>query len=125
MTFSLARFFIVIAVAAAANVLVHLVGSAVGAGMAVTMSGGMDVALPAAFVATVAPLALAGILAWLVTRRWVRVLPFARVGGLVVAAASAVMPLIVAVDTPTAAALAAMHLVAGAAWYVGTRPRVS
>lgn len=120
-TFSIRRYLVYVLIAAVVNALIWVAAVAVGAGMRVTMSGGMDVALPAALVATAIPLAIAGTAAWLVTRRWPRLRPAARVTGSIVAVASAVIPFTVAVDVPTGIALAAMHLCAGAAWFLGTR----
>jgi hypothetical protein len=121
--FSLKRYFVVVAIAAAANVILYFIGSAIGAAMSVTMSGGQDIGWPEAIIATAVPLALAGTIVWLLTRRWPRLLPFARVAGLVLAAASAAIPFFVAVDTASAVTLAAMHLVAGLAWFLGTARR--
>lgn len=120
--FPLRRYFVIVAIAVAVNVILYFIGSAVGAAMSVTMAGGQDIGWPEAIIATAVPLALAGTVVWLISRRWPRVLPFVRVIGLVVAAASAAVPAFVAVDPASAVTLAAMHLVAGAAWFVGTRP---
>ena len=122
--FALPRYFVVVAIAAVTNVILYFIGTALGAAMSVSMSGGQDIGWPEAIIATAVPLALVGTVVWLVARRWVRVLPVVRVIGVVVAAASAAIPPFVAVDPTSAATLAVMHLVAGAAWFVGTRPRV-
>ena len=120
--FSLPRYLVTVAIAAAVNVALYFIGAAVGAAMSVTMSGGQDIGWPEASIATVVPLALAGVVAWLITRRWPKPLPYFRVIGLVVAVASVAAPVFTAVDPLSAIVLAAMHVVAGLAWFLGTRP---
>ena len=123
--FALPRFLVIVAIAAAANAALWFLGTALGAAMSVSMSGGQDIGWPQAIIATAFPLALVGTVVWLITRRWSRVLPIVRTIGAVLAVASAAIPLFVAVDPQSAVTLAAMHLAAGAAWFVGTRPRAA
>ena len=121
--FSFARYVVAVGVAAALNVGVFFIGSIAGGAMTVTLASDQDVSWPIVIIATIAPLLIAGTIVWLIARRWPVVLPVARWGGLIVAAASIAAPLSAANDVPTAVSMAAMHLIAGAAWFFGTRPQ--
>jgi len=121
--FSFARYAIVVGIAAALNVGLFAIGSAAGGGMTVTLASNQDVSWPIVVIATAAPLLIAGTIVWLIARRWPVVLPWARWVGLIVAAGSIAAPLSAANDVPTAVSMAAMHLIAGAAWFAGTRPQ--
>ena len=104
------------AAAAAVNLGVYLAGTAAGASMVVSDPNPMTIPWPAAIVASILPLALGGVVAWLLAKRK----PAARVwlawAGLVFALVSCAA-LIGAPDTATALSLGAMHVVAGAAWF--------
>ena len=121
--FALRGYLLTVAVAAALNVAIYFIGSAAGGAMSVTMSGGQDIEWFIVIIATVVPLALAGIVVWLIAGRWEVVLRWLRWTGLVIAVASAFMPLSMSEDPQTAVSLAAMHVVAGLAWFLGTRAR--
>jgi hypothetical protein len=74
-------------------------------------------------VATAVPLSLAGIITWLLARKWPVVRTIAAWAGLAVAVLSVPSPLFVSADLATGLALSAMHLIAGVAWFVGVRGR--
>lgn len=122
-TFRFGRFAIVTAFAAAANVALYVIGAAIGGAMRVSTSGGMDISWPMPVVATAVPLLLVGAVAWVVTRRFRGLLRLGRWLGLGVAVVSTIAPLSSASDPQTAITMAAMHVVAGIAWFAGTKPR--
>jgi len=116
--FSRGRFAIVVSAAAVVNLVVFFVGSAAGASMVVNTGATTQLIALLPVVATVVPLALAGVVTWLVARR----LPVLRVvagwAGAVIALCSTAAPLIMSSDAATGLALAVMHVVAGVAWFV-------
>lgn len=109
--------------ATAANAAVHLAGSALGASMHIDSPAYDTITLPLTIGATAVPLLLAGLAAWLLAHPLPVVRPVARWAGLVVAVLSIASPFVVADDLATALSLAAMHVVAGAAWFTGLTPR--
>lgn len=109
--------------ATAANAVVHVAGSALGASMHIDSPAYDTITLPLTIGATAVPLLLAGLAAWLVARPMPVVRPVTRWAGLVVAALSIASPFVVADDLATALSLATMHVVAGAAWFTGLTPR--
>lgn len=121
--FSLVRLALVAVAAAIANALVFAVGSAAGASMSIDSPGYSQIALAMAVLATLIPLLLAGAVTWFIARRRPAFRRIAQWLGLAVALASIASPFFVAQDTATAFTLAAMHLVAGAAWFFGVAGR--
>jgi hypothetical protein len=104
------------AAAAAINLVVFAVASAAGASMVITAPQQMTIPWVAVIFASVAPLAIAGVVTWALARRWPRIrVPFAW-AGLVVAALSS-LAVLSAGDVTTAIALAAMHVITGVAWF--------
>lgn len=105
------------AVTAAANTIVFLIASVAGASMSVAIQGtSLAITLPVVLITTILPIALAGAIAWLLTRRWPRL----RVGlgwaGLVFALVTTPVPLASAPDPAVGWSLAVMHAIAGIAW---------
>jgi len=116
--FSRGRFAIVVAVAAAVNLAIFAIGSAAGASMIVNTGSATQLIAVLPVVATVVPLVLAGLVTWFVARR-VRVFrPVAGWVGAVVALFSTIAPFVMSADAATGVSLAAMHVVAGVAWFV-------
>ncbi|WP_143143742.1 DUF6069 family protein [Agrococcus sp. Marseille-P2731] len=115
----LVRGLIAVGIATAVNLVILGAAAAAGASMLVAQDGSeIAVGLLPVLVATFAPLALATVVAWLLAKRWPRTTTILAWVGLVVAAASIIAPLTGALDTATGIALALMHLVAGASWFV-------
>ncbi len=121
--FRYARLAIVAAVAAVANALVFVIGEVAGASMSINSPAYSQITLVMSAIATLLPLLIAGGATWLIARRVPAFRRIARVLGLAVALLSMISPFVVAQDLVTAISLAAMHLVAAAAWFVGTAPR--
>lgn len=121
--FSLARLGLVAVIAAIANALVFVIGSAAGASMSIDSPAYSQITLVMATFATLAPLLIAGVVAWLIARKFPGFRRVAQWLGLAVALLSMISPFVVAQDTATAISLAAMHLVAGAAWFLGVARR--
>jgi len=119
--FAPGRFASAVAIALVVNAVVFWVGSAAGASMIVTQPASTQVTVVVVVIATVAPLVLAGVATWFIALRKPRFRAVASWLGLALAVASAPGPLLVAADLSTGLALGAMHLVAGAAWFIATR----
>lgn len=115
--YSLTRLTVLALAAAAANALVFLIGSAAGASMRINSAGYSQITLLLSVLATLAPLLIAGIITKLIARKRPGFGRVAQWLGLGVALLSMVSPFIVAEDAATAFALAAMHVVVGAAWF--------
>lgn len=119
--FSPSRLSIAGASAGVLTLVVYGIGSAGGAAMAVTSPSPTQIPAVLALFATVSSIAVAGVVTWFVARRRPGFLTIAAWLGLAVAVLSAPSPLLVAEDTATGVSLAAMHVVAGVAWFVGLR----
>lgn len=117
--FRYGRLAIIAVIAAVANALVFAVGSAAAASMSIDSPAYSQITLVMSALATLVPLLLAGAVTWLIARRFPGFRRIAQWAGLAVALLSMISPFVVAQDTATAFALAAMHLVAGAAWFFG------
>lgn len=116
--FGLGRLAIIAVAAAAANALVFVIGSAAGASMGIDSPAYSEITVVMSVFATLVPLLIAGAVTWLIARPWPTFHPIARWLGLAVALLSMASPFLVSQDAATAIALAAMHLVAGAAWFL-------
>lgn len=117
--FGLPRLVIAGVLAAAANLLVF--GLAHATGTTITTFGTpMSAYEPA--VASFVPLVVIGLILWLLAPRWRRLGSIAPGLGGIVAALTAIAPLTI-VGGASGLWLAPMHLIAGLAWYLGTRPR--
>ena len=102
------------------NLLVYGVGSAVGA---TWLANGQTIAWFLVVVATVVPMAIGGLLTWLLSRRWAKAVSVMAWVGLVLGVITAPAPLLSSDNRPTALALAAMHVVTGVVWFIAVRPR--
>lgn len=120
--FGLGRHAIFAVAAAAANALVFTIGSGAGASMSIDSPGYSQITLVMSALATLAPLLIAGLVTWLIARKRPGFRRVAQWLGLAVAVLSIVSPFIVAIDMATAISLAAMHVFAGAAWFLGVAP---
>lgn len=118
-TFSRARLAIAIGLAVVVNGIVFWIAVAAGAAGAVTQPAYQELTVLVVILATVLPLALAGVVVWFIARRRPAFRRWAAWLGLVVAVVSAVSPLFVSADVATGVALGVMHIVAGVAWFVG------
>lgn len=117
--FSPARLSIAGGVAGIATLVVYWIGSASGAAMVVTSPSTTEIPAWLALFATVSSIAAAGVVTWFIARRRPRFRSIAAWLGLAVAVVSVPSPLLVAEDTATGVSLAAMHLIAGIAWFIG------
>lgn len=104
-------------IAAALNLSVFAIATSAGASMEMTAPQQMTIAWPAVIGASILPLAVAGVVTWLLARRWPRVRTVFAWLGLAVAVLSS-LAVLSAGDVPTAIALGAMHVLTGAAWAV-------
>lgn len=111
------------ALAAVANLGLFGIGSLAGA----TWSAGapFSVSWVVVLVATIAPMALAGIVTRLVARRQPNVTSWFAWGGLVFAILGSPMGYLMGGDVPTGFALGAMHVVTGLAWLWAVNLRAS
>jgi hypothetical protein len=116
-----ARFALFAALAVVVNAVIFLTVSVAGASMVVTQSSEMPLTPVIVVIATAAPLVLAGVVTWFLARRWPIIRTIAAWAGLAVAVLSAPSPLMVSADLATGITLGVMHLVAGAAWFIGVR----
>ncbi len=110
-----------IAGGASALLNVAIVTLGAGAGASLEMNGDV-VTWPAVVIASIVPVAVGGLVVWLLARRW----PKARVVfawvGLVLAVVS-LGAVLAAPDTATMLTLGAMHLAVGVAWFVALTVR--
>lgn len=120
--FSRARLAWATLAASVANAVLFLVFAAAGGRMVVTQPAEQRLSVLVAIIATLVPLALAGIAVWFLARRWPMIRTVAAWAGLGVGVLSAFSPALVASDAMTAVGLGLMHVVAGVAWFVGIRP---
>ncbi|MFT8637433.1 MAG: DUF6069 family protein [Pseudoclavibacter sp.] len=117
--FGLLRLVIAAALAAVANLIVFLLAHATGTAIT-TFGVAMNAYEPVA--ASLVPLIVAGLILWMLVPRWRRLGSIAPVLGGIAAALTAIAPLAL-VGGASGLWLAPMHLIAGLAWYLGTRPR--
>lgn len=121
--FRYVRLAIIAAVAAVANALVFTVGSAAGGSMVIESPAYSQITLAMAVFATLVPLLTAGIVVWLIARRWPGFRAVAQWLGLGVAVLSMASPFVLTDDLTTAISLAAMHVIAGIAWFFAVATR--
>ncbi|SDH62184.1 DUF6069 family protein [Agrococcus jejuensis] len=113
-------------IATVVNVVLLLVATAAGAAMAVAMGGStMVVGIAPVIVATILPLAIGAVVAWLLARRWPRTTKVLAWVGLVLAVASTFQPLTAATEPTSGVTLAIMHLVAGGSFFAALMARRS
>jgi len=112
------------ATAAVINLVILLIGHAAGASMTMTEPQPATIEWPAVIAASIAPLAIAGLVTWLAAKRWPRVRGWFAWTGLAVAVLSCAA-LISSPDVATAVSLGAMHIVAGIAWFIALTMRTS
>lgn len=114
-----------IAVATVSALVANLIVFAIGTAADVTFDVESPQPISAVTVAlfTVIPLVLGAVVVALVSRRWSGFQHFAAWAGLAFALLTIAGSFGAAGDTTTALTLAAMHLVVGAAWFLGVRPR--
>lgn len=112
-----ARALLAAGLVAAVNVGVLGVGRAAGASLTMAVPDPVTVTWPAVVVASVLPIALGGLVAWLLARRWPRARVVLAWSGLAVAVLSC-LALLGAPDATTAATLATMHVGVGVAWFL-------
>lgn len=118
---AVAALLISIGVAVVLNLVVLAVLAATGADLSVTMPGGpgaLTIDAVAVVAATAAPLLVAGLVATAILRRVPSLRRWAAWAGLALALVSVIAPLTLQADAATRAGLAAMHVVAGVAWFV-------
>jgi hypothetical protein len=115
------RFFVLVGVAALANVALFLIGQASGATYDMANQPQVNVGLVVG--ATVAPLALGLGLAWLTSKFLPKAFSVLKWGGFIVALASAPGAWVMSGDAATGIALGLMHLIAGFAWFFGLRSK--
>ena len=114
----LRKFSLWVLIAGLANVAVFLAGQAAGASMTVNA---LEINVAMALFATVALLAIAGLVTSLISRRHPGFLGTARWLGLVFGLVTAGMPLYASADVTTGVSLALMHVFAGLSWYLGIK----
>lgn len=121
-----ARALIAGAATAAINLVLLFIGKAAGAAMTMSNPSSpepMAIGWIPVVIASIAPLALAGLVTWLLARQWPKVRVWsAWVGfafGILSIAALASSP-----DWTTALSLGAMHVVAGVAWFLAMTLRI-
>lgn len=107
-------------IAVVADLLVFAAASAAGATWRIDAPYDINAVVVA--VATAVPLLAAGAIVSVLARRRPAVRRWAAWAGLGLALVSAVMPFVVSSDASTSLALAAMHLIVGAAWFTSMRP---
>jgi hypothetical protein len=110
-------------VATAANLSLFTVGSLAGA----TWSAGapFTVSWVIVLVATIAPLALGGVVTSRIARRRPKALTWFAWAGLVFGILGSPMGYLMGGNVPTGFALGAMHVVTGLAWFWAIKPRAS
>ena len=116
---ALPRLGIGIVVALAANLVAYAVASAAGA---TWMANGQPVNAILVVVATVVPMAIGGVITWLLARRWVKATATMAWVGLAFAVISVPGPLWGSDDAPTRFSLAAMHVTTGIIWFFAVHP---
>ena len=120
--FSPSRFATVTAAAAALNLITYGIGSVSGASMAVTAPAAQEIPPALAVIATLLPMAAAGLVTWFIARRRPGFRRFAAWTGLAAGILTAASPLASSADIPTGVALGFMHVIVGIAWFVALRP---
>lgn len=124
--FSPSRFATLAAAAAGLNLITYGIGAAVGASMVVAAPDVQEIPLVLAALATVVPMAVAGVLTWFIARRRPGFRRIAAWTGLVIGVLTAASPMASSADTPTGVALGFMHVIVGIAWFVALRaPRAT
>lgn len=116
--FSLGALVAAAVVAAVANAVIFAISAASGAVMSVESPSYAEITLVMVIAASLVPLLVAGGVTWLIARRFPGFRRVAQWLGLAVAVASIASPIVATSNTATVVALAAMHLVSGAAWFV-------
>jgi hypothetical protein len=119
--FNPSRFAIVATAAAALNLITYGIGSASGASMGVTAPAAQEIPPALAVIATLLPMAAAGLVPWFIARRRAGFRRFSAWTGLVVGILTAASPLASSADVPTGVALGFMHIVVGIAWFTALR----
>lgn len=112
------RFLGVILVAAGLNLVIFALAKMTDAAMTIDSPAYDTISWVMVGLSTFIPLTIAGLVTFFVSRRRPGFRHLAQLLGLGVALISIVGPFAVADDMGTALALAAMHLVVGAAWYL-------
>ncbi|KAE8128760.1 MULTISPECIES: DUF6069 family protein [Bifidobacterium] len=118
-SFGLFRLIAAAVIAAIANFVVFFLSGATGTTIT-TFGKPMGAYEP--IVASLVPIVLAGLIVWLLLPYWRWAGRIAPVAGGIVAALTAIAPLTI-VGGASGLWLAPMHIIAGAAWYLGTRPQ--
>lgn len=119
--FSPSRFAITAGVAAILNLITYGTVSAAGASMIVTAPTVQEIPPVLTVIATLVPMAIAGLVTWFVARRRPGFRRFAAWSGLAVGILTAASPMASAGDAATGMALGFMHVVVGVAWFVAVR----
>jgi hypothetical protein len=116
------RFTIAAGSAAVLNLITYGIGSASGASMTVTAPTAQEIPAFLTVIATLAPMALAGLVTWFIARSRPGFRRFAAWAGLAFGILTAASPLASSADIPTGIALGFMHIVVGAAWFTALQP---
>ena len=109
------------AIAAAANLTIYFAGYLVGANYQVNAGVSMQVPWFLAALATFSPLMIAGVITKAIASKRPGFQTFASWAGLTVATLSIGSVLVATQDPETIIALALMHVVAGAAWFLASK----
>ncbi|KFJ05154.1 DUF6069 family protein [Bifidobacterium subtile] len=118
-SFGLLRLIAAAVIAAIVNLIVFFLASATGTTIT-TFGKPMGAYEP--IVASLVPIVIVGLIVWLVLPYWRWIGGIAPVVGGIVAALTAIAPLVI-VGGASGLWLAPMHIIAAVAWYFGTRSR--
>ncbi|MFE4835846.1 DUF6069 family protein [Arthrobacter sp. NPDC056691] len=112
--------------AAVLNLITYGIASASGASMAVTAPTAQEIPALLTVIATLVPMAVAGLLTWIIACRRPGFRRFAAWAGLVFGVLTAASPMASSEDIPTGAVLGLMHVIVGIAWFMALQsPRAT
>jgi hypothetical protein len=111
-------------VAAIMNSIIFIIAKAADATMVVNQGGAEKIALPMVLASTLFGLFIAAVIANQIGKKSQGFLSKAPIMGLVFGVVTAAAPFVASDDSKTALALAAMHVVAGVAWFLGSKQSI-
>lgn len=112
-------------IAAIINSIVFLIAKSSDATMIVNQGGSREIALPMVLASTLFGLIVAAFIASLIGNKSQGFLTKLPLIGLVFGILTAAAPFSASDDSKTALALASMHVIAGATWYLGTKRSIN
>ena len=109
------------AIAAVINSIIFLIAKGADATMVVNQGGSQEIALPMVLASSIFGLVVAAFISSLIGKKSQSFLSKSPIIGLVFGIVTAAAPFSASDDSKTALALASMHFVAGATWYLGAK----